>query len=127
MFIDYDNPVVTAKDLPRGNMIVTAPMTMTRIVVAVLSCGVFATESSRAAEPAAVDFVVALDDKPCDEINRAWSVLNQHTYLSIRVTVQWQPVGGMQKQETLVLPPLKRVPVGCAPAVTIVAATLLQF
>lgn len=109
-------------------MISVAPMTMVRFAVAVLMmCALLATNLTRAAEPSAMDFVVALDDKPCDDTNRAWSILNKHTYLSIQVTVQWQPVGGMQKEETLVLPPQKRVPVGCAPAVKILSATLMQF
>lgn len=108
-------------------MIVTAPMTIARSAVAVLICVMFTGGMCRAAEPTALEFVVALDDKPCDDTNRAWSVLNKHTYLSVQVTVQWQPVGGMQKEETLVLPPLKRVPVGCAPSVKIVSATLMQF
>jgi hypothetical protein len=108
-------------------MIIAAPMTIARLAVAVLVCVMLPANFSRAAEPAAMDFVVALEDKPCDETNRAWSVLNQHTYLSIQVTVQWQPVGGMQKEETLVLPPQKRVPVGCAPSVKILSAVLMQF
>jgi hypothetical protein len=107
-------------------MMIVAPKTMTRLVVALLMC-VLTAQFSRAAEPSAMDFVVALEDKPCDETNRAWSVLNQHTYLSIQVKVQWQPVGGLQKEETIVLPPLKRVPVGCAPSVKILSAELMQF
>jgi hypothetical protein len=106
---------------------ITAPNFMTRLAVAVLMCVLLPADFSQAAEPAAIDFVVALEDKPCDETNRAWSVLNQHTYLSIQVKVQWQPVGGMQKEETLVLPPQKRVPVGCAPSVKILSAELMQF
>lgn len=108
-------------------MITAAPMTIARLAVAVLICVMIPADFSRAAEPSAMDFVVAMDDKPCDDANRAWSVMNQHTYLSIQVTVQWQPVGGMQKEETLVLPPQTRVPVGCAPSVKIVSATLMQF
>jgi hypothetical protein len=108
-------------------MIIVAPMTIARLAVAVLICVMLPADFSRAAEPTAMDFVVALDDKPCDETNRAWSVLNQHTYLSIQVKVQWQPVGGMQKEETIVLPPQKRVPVGCAPSVKIISAELMQF
>ena len=104
-----------------------APKIIARLAVAVLICVLLPAEFSRAAEPAAIDFVVALDDKPCDDTNRAWSVLNQHTYLSIQVKVQWQPVGGMQKEETIVLPPQQRVPVGCAPTVKIVSAELMQF
>lgn len=104
-----------------------APKTIARLAVAVLICVPFQADFARAAEPAAIDFVVALDDKPCDDTNRAWSVLNQHTYLSIQVKVQWQPVGGMEKEETIVLPPQKRVPVGCAPSVKIVSAELMQF
>lgn len=107
-------------------MIIAAP-TIARFAVAVLICVMLPADFPRAAEPSAIDFVVALDDKPCDDANRSWSVLNQHTYLSIQVTVQWQPVGGMQKEETLVLPPQKRVPVGCAPSVKIISATLMQF
>lgn len=106
---------------------IVAPKTITRLAVAVLMCAVLPAELPRAAEPAAMDFVVAMEDKPCDDTNRAWSVMNKHTYLSIQVKVQWQPVGGMQKEETLVLPPLKRVPVGCAPTVTIISAELMQF
>ncbi len=98
-----------------------------RLALAVLICVMLPADFPRAAEPAAIDFVVALDDKPCDDTNRAWSVLNQHTYLSIQVKVQWQPVGGMQKEETIVLPPQKRVPVGCAPSVKILSAELMQF
>jgi len=108
-------------------MIIVAPMTIARIAVAALICVLIPASFSRAAEPSGADFVVAIDDKPCDDANRAWSVMNKHTYLSIQVTVQWQPVGGMEKQETLVLPPLKRVPVGCAPSVKIVSAVLMQF
>ena len=103
------------------------PKILARLAVAVLICVMLPADFSRAAEPAAIDFVVALDDKPCDDTNRAWSVLNQHTYLSIQVKVQWQPVGGLQKEETLVLPPQKRVPVGCAPNVKILSAELMQF
>jgi len=102
-------------------------MTIARLAVVALMCVMLPTEFSRAAEPSAIDFVVALEDKPCDDANRAWSVLNQHTYLSIQVRVQWQPVGGMQKEETIVLPPQKRVPVGCAPSVKILSAELMQF
>lgn len=108
-------------------MITVAAKTIARLAVAMLICGMLPADFARADDPAAMDFVVALDDKPCDDANRAWSVLNQHTYLSIQVKVQWQPVGGMQKEETLVLPPLKRVPVGCAPSVKIVWAELMQF
>jgi len=108
-------------------MIIVAPMTIARFVVAALMCVMLPANFARAAEPAAMDFVVAMDDKACDDANRAWSVLNQHTYLSIQVTVQWQPVGGMQKEETIVLPPQKRVPVGCAPSVKIISAVLMQF
>lgn len=104
-----------------------ASKTIARLVVVALTCVMLPTEFSRAAEPTAIDFVVALEDKPCDDTNRAWSVLNQHTYLSIQVRVQWQPVGGMQKEETIVLPPQKRVPVGCAPSVKILSAELMQF
>jgi hypothetical protein len=108
-------------------MITVAAKTIARLAVAVLICGLLPADFSRAAEPSAMDFVVALEDKPCDDANRAWSVLNQHTYLSIQVKVQWQPVGGMQKEETIVLPPQKRVPVGCAPTVKILSAELMQF
>lgn len=108
-------------------MISVAPMTIARLAVALLICVMLPAHFARAAEPAAMDFVVALEDKPCDDTNKAWSVLNQHTYLSIQVTVQWQPVGGMQKEETIVLPPQKRVPVGCAPSVKILSAVLMQF
>ncbi|MET0533079.1 MAG: hypothetical protein ABW171_02550 [Steroidobacter sp.] len=108
-------------------MTIVAPMTTARIAVLALMCVLLPASFSRAAEPAAMDFVVAMEDKPCDDANRAWSVLNQHSYLSIQVTVQWQPVGGKQKEETLVLPPQKRVPVGCAPSVKIVSAVLMQF
>lgn len=108
-------------------MTIVAPMTILRLAVAVLMCAMLPADFSRAAEPTAMDFVVALEDKPCDDTNRAWSVLNQHTYLSIQVKVQWQPVGGMQKEETIVLPPQKRVPVGCAPTVKILSAELMQF
>jgi hypothetical protein len=106
---------------------IAAQKNFTRLAVAVLMCVVLPADFSRAAEPTAMDFVVALDDKPCDDTNRAWSVLNQHTYLSIQVKVQWQPVGGLQKEETIVLPPQKRVPVGCAPSVKILSAELMQF
>jgi hypothetical protein len=108
-------------------MIIVASMTTARLAVAALFCVLVPASFSHASEPSAIDFVVAMDDKPCDDANRAWSVMNQHTYLSIQITVQWQPVGGMEKQETLVLPPLKRVPVGCAPSVKIVSAVLMQF
>lgn len=105
-----------------------APKPIARLAVAVLMiCVMLPAEFSRAAESTGMEFVVALEDKPCDEANRAWSVLNKHTYLSIEVKVQWQPVGGMQKEETLVLPPQKRVPVGCAPSVKIISAELMQF
>ena len=107
-------------------MIVVAK-TLASLAIAVFICVMLPANFSRAAEPAAIDYVVAMEDKPCDDVNRAWSVLNQHTYLSIQVRVQWQPVGGMQKEETLVLPPQKRVPVGCAPNVKILTAELLQF
>lgn len=106
---------------------IVAAKTISRLAVAVLICSLLPADFSRAAEPSAMDFVVALEDKPCDDANRAWSVLNQHTYLSIQVRVQWQPVGGMQKEETIVLPPQKRVPVGCAPTVKILSAELMQF
>jgi hypothetical protein len=43
------------------------------------------------------------------------------------VTIQWQPVGGKQKEETVVLSPQERRPVGCAPTVQIVSAILMQF
>ena len=108
-------------------MIIVAPKTIVRLVVVALMSVMLPAEFSRAAEPTALDFVVALEDKPCDDANRAWSVLNQHTYLSIQVKVQWQPVGGLQKEETIVLPPQKRVPVGCAPSVKILSAELMQF
>jgi hypothetical protein len=108
-------------------MMIVVAKTIARLTIAVFICVMLPADFSRAAEPAAIDFVVALEDKPCDDVNRAWSVLNQHTYLSIQVKVQWQPVGGMQKEETIVLPPQKRVPVGCAPSVKILSAELLQF
>ena len=66
-------------------------------------------------------------DKKCDDVNSSWLITNKHTYLSIQVTVRWRPVGGMQKEETIVLSPAQRRPVGCAPTVEIVSAELMQF
>lgn len=102
-----------------------------RLAVALLACGLIPVDLCRAqeppAEPAAADFVVPYVDKKCDDVNSSWLVTNKHTYLSIQVTIQWQPVGGMQKEETIVLAPQQRRPIGCAPTVQIVSAQLMQF
>jgi hypothetical protein len=105
----------------------TINRTIARLSIALLFCGVTFANLARAQETPAIDFVVAQADKQCDDVNRAWSVTNKHTYLSIQVTIQWHPAGGMQKEETMVLQPLQRRPVGCAPAVQIVSAQLMQF
>lgn len=84
-------------------------------------------DSCRADEQVAADFVAPYADKQCDDVNRAWSVRNRHTYLSIQVTIQWHAVGGMQKEETMMLAPQAWRYVGCAPTVQIVSAQLMQF
>ena len=105
-----------------------AARTISRLAVALLMCAAIPATPCRAAEPAsAMEFVVPYANKACDGENRSWSLLNQHTYLSIKVTIQWHPVGGKLKEETMVLSPQERRPVGCAPNATIVAAELLQF
>lgn len=74
-----------------------------------------------------MDFVHPYVDKKCDDVNNSWLITNRHTHLSIQVTLQWQPVGGMQKEETIVLSPQQRRPVGCAPTVQIISAQLMEF
>jgi hypothetical protein len=109
-------------------MTVAAPTTITRLARALLACGLITANLCPAAEPAAAaDFVVPYADKQCDDVNRAWAVMNQHTHLSIQVTIRWHAVGGMQKEETMVLPPQARRHVGCAPTLQIVSAELMQF
>lgn len=112
-------------------MTVAVPITMSRLAVVALVCGTFWADFSRAQEPAAAptaaDFVVPYVDKKCDDVNSSWLITNKHTHLSIQVTIQWQPVGGKQKEETIVLSPQERRPVGCAPTVQIVSAQLMQF
>jgi hypothetical protein len=92
-----------------------------------LACGLIPVGLCRAGEPAAADFVLPYVDKKCDDVNNSWMITNKHTHLSIQVTVQWQPVGGKQKEETIVLSPQERRPVGCAPTVQVVSAELMQF
>jgi hypothetical protein len=114
-------------------MTVAVPITMSRLAVAALVCGTFWASFSRAQEPAATgtptaaDYVLPYVDKKCDDVNSSWLITNKHTHLSIQVTIQWQPVGGKQKEETVVLSPQERRPVGCAPTVQIVSAILMQF
>jgi hypothetical protein len=102
--------------------------TISRFAIALLACAIIPVSVCGAAEPAsAMEFVVPYATKACDGENRSWSILNQHTYLSIKVTLQWHPVGGKQMEETIVLSPQERRPVGCAPNAVIIAAELLQF
>lgn len=114
-------------------MTVAVPITVIPLAVAALVCGTFWADLSRAQEPdatdepAAADFVVPYVDKKCDDVNSSWLITNKHTHLSIQVTIQWQPVGGKQKEETIVLSPQERRPVGCAPTLQIVSAQLMQF
>jgi hypothetical protein len=107
-------------------MTIAASTTITRLAVAVLACGVLA-DPCRADEPAAADLVLPYVDKQCDDANQSWMIENRHTYLSIQVTIQWHPVGGKQSEETVVLSPKERRPVGCAPTVQIVSAQLMEF
>ena len=102
--------------------------TISRLAIALLACAVIPASLCRAAEPeSAMQFVVPYANKACDGENRSWALHNQHTYLSVQVKVQWHPVGGMQKEETMVLSPQEKRPVGCAPSVVIVSVELLQF
>ena len=108
-------------------MTLAAPSCITRLAVALLVCGVISVHPCQAQEPAAADFVDPYFDKDCDDANRSWLVLNRHTHLSIQVTIQWHPIGGEPKEETMVLSPQQRRPVGCAPTVNIVSAQLMAF
>lgn len=114
-------------------MTVAVPITMSRLAAAALVCGTFwasfsrAQEPAAAATPAAADYVLPYVDKKCDDVNSSWLIANKHTHLSIQVIIQWQPVGGKQKEETIVLSPQERRPVGCAPTVQIVSAQLMEF
>ena len=108
-------------------MTVVAAKNMRVCALALLVWSLGFVNLCRAQEPSAVDFIETFADKQCDDANRAWAVLNKHTYLSIEVTLQWHPVGGKEMQEKKVLAPLQRLPVGCAPSVTIVSAQLMQF
>ena len=104
-----------------------ATTTITRLAVVLLACGALPAGLCRAEEAVAADFVVPYVDKQCDNVNQSWMIENRHTYQSIQVTLQWHPIGGMQKQETLVLSPKERRPVGCAPTVNVVSVALMQF
>jgi hypothetical protein len=104
-----------------------AATTINRLAVALLACGVMPAGLCRAEEPAAADLVHSYVDKQCDAANQSWMIENRHTYLSLQVTIQWHPVGGKQSEETVVLSPQERRPVGCAPAVQIVSVQLMEF
>lgn len=108
-------------------MLSAAPTTITRLVLAWLACGLIPAQFCRADDPVAADFVVPYVDKKCDDVNSSWLIANKHTHLSIQVTLQWQAVGGRQKEETIVLSPNERRPVGCAPTVQIISAKLMEF
>lgn len=110
-------------------MSVAVPTAIIRLAAGVLLVGYFvAVDVCHAEEPAAAaDYVSPYVDKKCDDINNSWLIVNKHTYLSIQVTLQWQPVGGKPKEETILLAPQERRPVGCAPTVQIVSAELMQF
>ena len=109
-------------------MNVAATITISRLAVALLACAAVPMNLCQAAEgPPAADFVLPYVDKKCDDANSSWLITNKHTHLSIQVTLQWQPVGGKSKEETIVLSPQERRPVGCAPTVQIISAVLMEF
>lgn len=108
------------KTAPRGIRTIRAALMFAALTVAHVSL-------AQDAPPPATSFIVPKPDKECDPFNRSWKVTNQHTYLSIKVTVRWQAVGAKEMQEEFILPPGANRGIGCAPNVEIVAAELLQF
>jgi hypothetical protein len=108
-------------------MTVAITTAITRLTVALLVCGLLPASISRAAEPAATEFLETYTDRTCDEANKSWMITNTHTHFSVQVKVQWHPVGGTLTEETIVLAPQQRRPIGCAPELQIVSAELMQF
>jgi hypothetical protein len=103
------------------------PLATRPLLVAVLTCGVILTRLCSAEEAPPESFLLTTPDRQCDEFNRSWKVSNQHSYLSIKVTIRWHAVGAKEMQEEFILQPRQVRGVGCAPAVEIVSAELMQF
>jgi len=93
----------------------------------VLTVGIVFARFAAAAEPAATDFIVSTADRQCDEFNRSWVVLSKHSYLSIKVKVQWSAVGAKEMQEEFILSPGGNRAIGCASKLEIVSAEIMQF
>jgi hypothetical protein len=92
-----------------------------------LACGVVLGSFCLAEEPSAASFIVPTPDLKCDEFNRSWKVTNQHTYLSISVTVRWSAVGAKEMQEEFILAPRQTRAIGCASNLEIVSSQIMQF
>jgi hypothetical protein len=105
----------------------TAPLASLLIPAVLLTWGMILARVCTAEEAPATSFVVPTPDRQCDEFNRSWKVTNQHSYLSIKVTIRWHAVGAKEMQEEFILAPRAIRAIGCAPNVEIVAAELLQF
>lgn len=97
------------------------------IPAALLTCGILVARLCPAEEAPAASFIVSTPDLQCDEFNRSWKVTNQHSYLSIKVTMRWHAVGAKEMQEEFILAPRAIRGIGCAPSVELVSAELMQF
>lgn len=105
----------------------TAPLAARPLTAAVLGLGMIVARVGSGEEAPATSYVVPTPDLKCDEFNRSWKVTNQHSYLSIKVTIRWHAVGAKEMQEEFVLAPRDSRAIGCAPGVEVVAAELMQF
>lgn len=105
----------------------TAPRGIRTIRAALLFWALILAHACPAQDTPATSFIVPKPDRECDAFNRSWKVTNQHTYLSIKVTIRWQAVGAKEMQEEFILAPGESRGLGCAPNVEVVAAELLQF
>ena len=108
-------------------MTVAMPITIIRVAVLWLVYGFLGLQLCHADEPLPAEFVFVYTELECDKSNSAWAVMNKHSYLSIRATLRWHPVGGAEKEEIIVLSPQEKRAVGCAPDVQVVSAELMQF
>jgi hypothetical protein len=97
------------------------------LYAAVLAFGLAFTGTCAAQETPALNFIRPMPDKQCDEFNRSWVVLSQHTYLSIKVQVRWSAVGAKEVREEFVLSPGQSRALGCASELEIVSAEIMQF
>jgi hypothetical protein len=97
------------------------------LFVVVAAVGITMAGACAAEETAAETFVRTVTDKVCDQFNRSWAVTNEHTYLSIKVTVWWSAVGAKEMQEEFVLPPSGGRTIGCAAELKIVTAQIMHF